>query len=176
LEREFNWSEDTAERLIAVYKLQRQIPQVAELSIPLSGLYILAARSTPPEAIEAIVAKAEGGEQVTFAGIKETIQEAKAPRKPKLPSYIAAEGHELAQAQQPEAIKTESAQKYTKAVTPADDALFAFTKRVLDLIRRIAKHRPDRFAKTAVGADDLARLGKFFTDLAQLKKEDWAAS
>jgi Protein of unknown function (DUF3102) len=51
LEQEFNWSEDTAERLIAVYKLQRQIP--------FSGLYLLAAPSTPPEAIEVVVAKEE---------------------------------------------------------------------------------------------------------------------
>jgi hypothetical protein len=45
---------------------------------------------------------------------------------------------------------------------------------VLDLLRRIAKHRPDRFAATAVSADDLAKLGKFLTGLAELLKADGA--
>jgi hypothetical protein len=86
IEREFAWSEDTAERLIAVYALQRQIPHVAELSLPFSGLYLLAAPSTPPEAVEVIVAKAEDGERVNVAEIKATITEAKAKWKPRLPS------------------------------------------------------------------------------------------
>jgi hypothetical protein len=34
LEREFRWSEDTAERFIALHALQRQIPNVSELSLP----------------------------------------------------------------------------------------------------------------------------------------------
>jgi hypothetical protein len=77
LEREFGWSEDTAERLIAIYKLQRQIPQVRNLDLPLSGLYLLGRRTTPPEAIEAVVAKAQDGERVSVAEVKATIQEAK---------------------------------------------------------------------------------------------------
>jgi hypothetical protein len=36
-------------------------------------------------------------------------------------------------------------------------------------LRRISNNPPKRFAKTSVGADDLAKLGKFFADLAQLK-------
>jgi hypothetical protein len=87
LEREFGWSEDTAERLIALHALRRQIPHVAELSIPISGLYLLASPSTPPAALEAVVAKAEAGERVTVAETKATITAAKAKRKPKLPSY-----------------------------------------------------------------------------------------
>jgi Protein of unknown function (DUF3102) len=114
LEQEFNWSEDTAERLIAVYKLQRQIPHVAELSLPFSGLYLLAAPSTPPEAIEVVVAKAEVGEQITVAEIRETVRKAKSPesvRKPERSSNIPAEKHEL------EAAKA-GAKKSAKAVTP----------------------------------------------------------
>jgi hypothetical protein len=56
-----------------------------------------------------------------------------------------------------------------KAVASKDILLIAFNERVLDLLQRISKHRPDRFAKTSVGADDLAKLGKFFADLAQIK-------
>jgi hypothetical protein len=166
LEREFCWSEDTAERLIAIYELQQQIPHVRNLDLPFSGLYLLGRHTTPPKAVEAVVTKAEAGGRVTVAEIKETILQSKATalaRKSKVPSYVRAEKHG-------------QAEKSAKAVTPRDDALFAFTERVLELKRRISNYRPLRFAKTAVGADDLARLGKFFTDLAQLKKEDWGAS
>jgi hypothetical protein len=63
----------------------------------------------------------------------------------------------------------EGAKKSTKSVAPGDTALFRFTERVCDLLRRISNNPPKRFAKTSVGADDLAKLGKFFADLAQLK-------
>jgi hypothetical protein len=59
--------------------------------------------------------------------------------------------------------------KAAKAVSSHDTALTGFTERVLDLVRRISNHKPKRFAKTAVKPDDLAKLGKFFADLAALK-------
>ncbi len=65
--------------------------------------------------------------------------------------------------QKPEAAKPRS------AVTPKDEALFDFTARVCDLIRRTGRHKFERFAKTDVKVEDLARLGKFLTDLANLK-------
>ena len=68
------------------------------------------------------------------------------------------------------------AAKSTKAVTSKDTSLIAFNERVLDLIQRIAKHPPDRFARTAVGASDLAKLGRFFTDLSNLKDDTSAIS
>ena len=80
IEREFRWSEDTAERLISLYALQGQIRNVAKLSLPISGLYMLAAPSTPPEAVEAIVAKAEDGDRVTVAEIKATIAKGRRPK------------------------------------------------------------------------------------------------
>ena len=57
-----------------------------------------------------------------------------------------------------------------RAVTSKDEALSDFTARVLDLMRRTRGQKVERFAKTAVKADDLAKLGKFLTDLADLKK------
>jgi hypothetical protein len=57
-----------------------------------------------------------------------------------------------------------------RAVTSKDEALIDFTARVLDLVRRTRRQKVGRFAKTAVKADDLAKLGKFLTDLADLKK------
>src|SRR5262249_28762166 len=59
-----------------------------------------------------------------------------------------------------------------RAVTPNDEALFGFTTRGLDLVRRTRGQKVERFAKTGVKADDLAKLGKFLTDLADLKKPD----
>jgi hypothetical protein len=48
--------------------------------------------------------------------------------------------------------------------------LFDFTANVLDLISRTGGQKLERFSGTAVNADELAKLGKFLTDLADLKK------
>ena len=83
IEREFGWSEDTAERFIALHALQRQIPQVAEFNLPISGLYLLARRSTPPEAVQAVVAMAQAGEPVTVTDVKAAIANEKPFAPPK---------------------------------------------------------------------------------------------
>jgi len=87
LEREFKWSEDTAERLIALHVLQRRIPEVADVSLPITGLYLLAAPSTPPGMAEAFIAKSKGGERVSVAEIKAATVSARV-RKPQLPSHV----------------------------------------------------------------------------------------
>jgi hypothetical protein len=163
LESEFAWSETQAERFIALHDLRRLVPTVGDWDVPISGLYLLAGKTTPPEVIKAVAIKAEGGERVSVAEVKATITKAKAKRKPRLPSYIPTR----------EAAKA-GTKKSDKAVTPGDTALSDFTARVLDLLRRIAKHRPDRFARTAAKAGDLAKLGKFLTGLAELLKADGA--
>jgi hypothetical protein len=61
------------------------------------------------------------------------------------------------------------AEKSTRAVSPRDDALIAFNERVLDLVRRIGKYKPMRFVETSVEANDLAKVGRFLSDLANLK-------
>jgi hypothetical protein len=45
-----------------------------------------------------------------------------------------------------------------------------FTKRVRALLQQVSRHKPARFVGTAVNTGDLARLGKFLTDLAALKR------
>jgi hypothetical protein len=60
-------------------------------------------------------------------------------------------------------------EKPRRAHTPRDQLLFDFSAHVLEVLRRVNKHKPERFAKTSIPVDDLARLGKFLTDLAQLK-------
>jgi hypothetical protein len=48
-------------------------------------------------------------------------------------------------------------------------ALVAFSTAVRELIRVTGNEKAERFAKTSVTADELARLGTFFTDIANLK-------
>jgi hypothetical protein len=64
----------------------------------------------------------------------------------------------------------------SSAINAADIALDGFTAHVLDLLRRIAKHPAKRFAGTAVKADELLKLGAFFTELGNLKSGDVAPS
>jgi Protein of unknown function (DUF3102) len=77
IEREFRWSEDTAERLMTLHSLQQRIPEIAEVSIPISGLYLLAAPSTPVKTAKEVVAKVQGGDRVSVAEIRTTIAGAK---------------------------------------------------------------------------------------------------
>jgi hypothetical protein len=88
LEKEFGWSEDTAERFIQVARLTKQIPQIAEYGIPLSGVYLLAAKSTPPQAREEIIELAEAGEKVTVADVKTAIAKTKPEPKRKTPAGV----------------------------------------------------------------------------------------
>ena len=60
--------------------------------------------------------------------------------------------------------------KPRSTVSPKDEALLDFSARVRELIRIITKQKPDRFALTSVSPEDLARLGKFLSDLADLKR------
>ena len=69
------------------------------------------------------------------------------------------------------AAATKSTANRKSPVSPKDNALVAFNERVLDLVRRIGEHKPMRFVETSVNADDLARVGKFLSDLATLKAE-----
>jgi hypothetical protein len=57
-------------------------------------------------------------------------------------------------------------------IAPGDKALTDFTSIVMELIRRTANRKPTRFAATAVTADELATLGNYLSDLANLKKSD----
>jgi hypothetical protein len=69
--------------------------------------------------------------------------------------------------------KTENAGQGADPKSQAGDvALIDFTARVLDLITRTDKRPPEHFSATAVPADDLAKLGKFLTDIANVKKSE----
>jgi hypothetical protein len=77
LDCEFGWSDKTAENFINVYKLSSKFENFSNLNLPLSGLYLLAAPSTPPEARDQIIEQAKAGKSVPVAEIKKTIAEAK---------------------------------------------------------------------------------------------------
>ena len=94
-----------------------------------------------------------------------TVTDKLAPEAEGAPTEVApADAPSIVPEQTPEAAKP------GRAVTPKDEALFGFTAAVLDLIRRTSGQKLKRFAATAVKANDLAKLGKFLTDLANLKK------
>jgi Protein of unknown function (DUF3102) len=81
LDREFGWSADTAERFIQISALANEIPQVAEFAIPISGLYLLAAPSTPTEARDAIIERAQAGKPVPVAEVKCVIDTTKGRKR-----------------------------------------------------------------------------------------------
>jgi len=77
LEREFGWSDRTAENYMRVYTLSTKFETVSNLCIDLRALYLLTAKSTPPEVRGEIIARAEAGEQITVAAVKTAIARTK---------------------------------------------------------------------------------------------------
>jgi hypothetical protein len=81
LKREFDWSETTARNFVRVYELAKsKSTNFADLNLPLSTLYLLAAPSTPPKARDAILEDAAAGKPVSAAEVKKTIKSAKTER------------------------------------------------------------------------------------------------
>jgi hypothetical protein len=85
LKREFGWSDRTAENFIRIHDLAQKakIENFSNLSLPVSGLYLLAAPSTPVEVRDEIIDRAAGGEKVSVAEIKQTITKTKRPKSNK---------------------------------------------------------------------------------------------
>lgn len=74
LEREFSWSEQSANRFMQGYALSLKSPNVGNLTIDLSTFYRLAAPSAPPEIVAEIVERAEAGEEITRAEISSRLR------------------------------------------------------------------------------------------------------
>jgi hypothetical protein len=91
LDREFGWKATesgtctTAQRFMQVYELGKST-NLVDLEIPVSGLYLLAAPSTPSEARDEIIDRAEGVEKVSFAEAKAVVTRAKAAIKSRKPA------------------------------------------------------------------------------------------
>ena len=62
LKREFDWSRQTADRFIHMFQASGKLPNLSNLNVLLSGLYLLAAPSTPEAAKIEIVERVEAGE------------------------------------------------------------------------------------------------------------------
>jgi hypothetical protein len=82
LDRKFKWTEMTATRFINVYEMSKS-NNLLDLELPISGLYLLAAPSTSKEARDEIIDRAQAGETIPVAEIKQTIEHSRT-RKPKL--------------------------------------------------------------------------------------------
>ena len=77
IEREFGWSDRTARNFMNAYALSLKSETVSDLKLPMRELYLLAAPSTPEEARDEIIQRAEAGEQVSGAEVRKTIARAK---------------------------------------------------------------------------------------------------
>jgi hypothetical protein len=75
LEREFGWTDRTALNFMRVHELAMKSETVSDLDIPVRGLYLLAAPSTPDEARAEVIARAEGGEALSVADVARTVDE-----------------------------------------------------------------------------------------------------
>lgn len=77
LEREFGWTEMTAQRFMQVHdNLALKSNKLLDLELPISGLYLLAAPSTPDEAREAVIQRVEAGEAMSVADVKTAVDKA----------------------------------------------------------------------------------------------------
>jgi hypothetical protein len=77
LEREFGWKEQAARNFMQVHEMVGKNPNFGDLSLPVSGLYLLAQPSTPEEARAEVIARAEGGEALSVADVARTVDEVK---------------------------------------------------------------------------------------------------
>src|SRR5262245_9270554 len=74
LEREFGWTDKTAERFMSVHALAGKFDKLSNLELPISGLYLLAAPSTPETAKTEVIARAEAGETLPVAEVKRVVE------------------------------------------------------------------------------------------------------
>jgi Protein of unknown function (DUF3102) len=82
LDREFGWTSDTAQNFMAVHSMVAKNGNFPDLNLPVSGLYLLAAPSTPEEAREAVIARAESGERLSVKDVRNQIEEARTKHAP----------------------------------------------------------------------------------------------
>jgi hypothetical protein len=77
LQREFAWTDRHALNYMRMYELSLKSENFSDLGIPVSGLYLLAAPSTPPEAVDEVIECAKSGERQSHAEIKGKIEKIK---------------------------------------------------------------------------------------------------
>jgi hypothetical protein len=81
LEHEFGWSDQTARNFMRIADLSKS-KTVLNLGLPVSALYQLAAPSTPTEARDEIIERAQSGESIPVAETKRIIDNSKGRKRP----------------------------------------------------------------------------------------------
>lgn len=84
LKREFGWQERAARNFMAVAEAVGKSAKFADLNVPVSGLYVLAAPRTPARALVAVVKRSEAGEKLSLAEVKAEVAKAKPRPKPEV--------------------------------------------------------------------------------------------
>src|SRR5262249_37221370 len=82
LEAEVKSSDQQARRFIHVFERKSELNKLLNSDFPVSALYELAAPSTPKEARDEIIARAEAGETVPVGEVKRTIELTKGREQP----------------------------------------------------------------------------------------------
>jgi hypothetical protein len=116
LDDELRWSPQTAGRFIQLHQLSLTHSNLEHLELPVSGLYALAAPSTPEAARDAVLERAATGEKLTTAQITETIDTAK--RKPAAVTAAANRAEQRSRTAAPSGASAATARKRTGAHAP----------------------------------------------------------
>jgi hypothetical protein len=140
LDREFGWSEDTAERFIRVHEFVEGLSDSASvrnlvLNLPVSSVYLLAAPSTPEAAKTEILKRAEAGEQVTAAETKRVVAAAKgkpAAKKPRCEASAASTAPTFEIAAELQNLVATKAPGWTGAIAGTQGEVDAAEKRFCD--------------------------------------------
>jgi hypothetical protein len=94
LDREFGWSDDTALRYMQVGDLAKS-RNLRDLNLPISGLYLLAAPSTPEEARQGVIEQTENGESLSVSDVKKLVTEARNRQAAETAELLAAREAEI---------------------------------------------------------------------------------
>lgn len=71
IDEEFSWSEPTARNFLNVHALvEEKSANFADLDMPVSRLYLLAAPNTPDETRDAVIERATNGEVLSVADVQ----------------------------------------------------------------------------------------------------------
>jgi hypothetical protein len=83
LKTELGWSHQTALNFMRVYQMVQgnKFKNFLNLSIPISSVYLLARPSTPDEARNEVLERAEAGEEMTVPKVKEAVAAGRKKRK-----------------------------------------------------------------------------------------------
>jgi hypothetical protein len=89
LAREFGWTDSTALNFTQVHAMVGKTGIIPDLSLSVTGLYLLAQPSTPQDARDDVIARAENGETLSVADVQRIVDEATFKQHDKLVAEMA---------------------------------------------------------------------------------------